>query len=844
MRLFLLVKFVHCSNFNNPKSYSMKKVIQIMLRNFGLISILLLLSSQAVLAQSGSLKGIVNDDVGNPVPGVNVIIEGTSLGTTTDISGNYFLRNIPLGNQIIKISYVGFKTITTSVTIVERETLEKSFSLKEDAYSLQEVEVTASKRSERIQDVAITISAITAKGIEEMGINDANDYLTTIPGLYVSSRSPDANVVNMRGVAPMGGWAQTVGYYLGETPLPFLPATSSFDVERMEVLRGPQGTLYGEGSMGGTIKIIPTQANPYKIEAMINPEVSSTTDGGVNYNVNGMVNIPIIKDKLAIRATGNYRNDDGFINNIGTDIDNNNTFENFGGRISAKYYASDKFRISASAIFNKSESGGLFVANEDLEISTALAESGTQNYQAYSFSADYDFSFASLNVSGTYYNNESTQIQDLNTLLPTVNYILSLGGIPPRTALWTNGINNNETYSAEARLVSSGDGPFKWTTGLYYKDLDTNGTLLADTEEHLDAELISALMEAAFGIPGVTELYDEYYQINVKQVAIFGEVRYDITPKLNVLAGLRFMNEKRHFENITGGMFPILISGLPPELRINEGEENVINPKFVISYKALDNILIYANASRGFRSGGQNLYTFLYPGSSESYDSETLWNYELGVKSTLLEGKLIANAAFYYNDWKDMQVITRSISDLNLTENVGKAHTAGIDAEISWLPIKGLLLNATANYAVAEIDTEIKTPAGIDPDTGEELFTIVPSGTQLQNIPKFSFNLAAQYKFEFSENTSLTPRAEYNYKGKNVDYYVNMLDPIDIPSYGLTNLRLTFQHKSLGAYVFANNVTNEKVLNGFYAKDPNPNIGNLYKVGRPRTIGLGLRYYF
>ena len=351
-------------------------------------------------------------------------------------------------------------------------------------------------------------------------------------------------------------------------------------------------------------------------------------------------------------------------------------------------------------------------------------------------------------------------------------------------------------------------------------------------------------MEFGFGIPGVTELYDDQFGYEIKQIALFGEVSYDITSKLNVLAGLRLMNEERNFYSFTDGMFPILMTGLAPELREEKGNENVLNPKFVISYKPTDKVLVYANVSKGFRSGGQNLYTFLYPGSPETYNSESLWNYELGLKSALLDGKLIANAAFYYNDWTDMQVVTRSLSDLNLNENVGKAHTAGIDAEMLWMPIKGLLITAAANYAVAETDVEINTPAGVNPDTGEEVFNTIPAATQLESIPALSYNFTTQYKFDFTKEISLTPRIEYIYKGANIDYYIDMLNPIDIPAYGLTNLRLTFDYKKLNIYAFAKNVTNETVLNGYYIEHTDPAIGNLYKVGQPRTIGLGLRYHF
>jgi len=835
--------FKMCYLVDKNKHTNMKKA-QIRFGKFILILFSVLISSQVLFAQSGSVKGTIKDDNGNPMPGATISIEGTTLGSTSDISGFYSLDDIPIGNQILKISFIGFETIIKPITIAAGKTIELTFTLKEDAYSLQTVLVTAAKRSEKIQDVPQSISAISGRKIKELGITDANAYLTTLPGLQTVALNPTTTSVIIRGIQPLGGWASSVGYYIGETPVTekdLNPSLSSFDVERIEVLRGPQGTLYGEGSMGGTIKVIPNKANANQYQYKFDPELS-ITGGGLNYQLNGMVNIPVIENKLAVRATGYYRNDAGYINNVGLGIDNANTFDAKGGRFSVRYYANKKLTLSASAIFNKSETGGNFASNTDYEQTTTVKESGDDKYSIYNLNAYYNFSFANLTVTGSYFTRENNIISDLNALIPTVNYVLGLGGIEPVTSLWIDAPYNVDSYTAEARLVSSNPGPFKWTTGLFYKNFDRIDHFVADSDPHIDDQTASDLMESIFGIPGVTGLMYSNSKIKLEQIAVFGELSYAITPKLDILGGVRLFNEKRNFSTYSDGIFPVLISGLPPEEYTDKGDESVVNPKFTLTYKPGKNILTYANASRGFRSGGQNVYYFLYPGASSSYNSESLWNYELGFKTSFMNEKLIFNAAYFYNDWTDMQIVTRNISDLKLTENVGKAHTTGVDLEITWVPVNGLMFSMNGNYTQAETDVAVQVPAGIDPETGDELFTEVPEGTQLPSIPKTSLNLAGQYKFSISKSTYLTTRVDYNYTGEKKSHYPDLLNGIDLPSNSTINLRATLEYKWLNAYVFINNLTNERVINEMYYQDPS--LGNIYYMGRPQTIGIGFRTSF
>jgi outer membrane receptor protein involved in Fe transport len=846
---FLLIYFFDLlfkKLFGNLNLFKMKMNLHITFKKIVFILFWVFAGSQMLMAQTGSVKGTVTDELGEALPGVNIVVEGTSLGASTDDMGVFLLNNIPLGNQNLKVSFIGFEPLTKSVSIIEGKTAEVSFILKEDAFSLQEVKVTASKRIERIQEVPQSISAISGKKLEARGITDATTYIENLPGINVVQFDPTKISITIRGVAPLGGSATTVGYYLGEAPISSwtAPATSSFDVERIEVLRGPQGTLYGEGSMGGTVKIIPNKANLTNYQFKFDPQFSSTR-GGFSQQYNAMANIPIIKNKLAFRATGYYQNDDGYFDNLGTNTDKANTFDKYGGRFSLRYLASDKLFFTASAIYNKIETGGLFASNDDYEQNSTIAEPMTDKYSVYSLTANYVFSFANLTVTGTYFNQDWKQYMDLAAMAPVLNGVLEMFGLPARNTLFMDrGAEINST-TAEARLVSSTPGPLKWTVGTFYKKFKSDSYFEAGSDPEVTQEEIDMMTGVILGTPPGT-IKGSMYQNSIEepqQIALFGEVSYDIGSKLNILGGLRVFNETNSFTSISDGLFSVLTTGKMPATLTQESDETVVNPKVTLTYKPTKNILTYANASRGFRRGGLNVDISMYPDVTDpSYKSESFWNYELGLKSGTTDGKLIANAAFYYNVWTDMQVITRNIANMPLTENVGQAHTTGVDLEINWLPLKGLLLTVGGNYTIAETDVDIKIPTFVDPDTGEEHFDTYEKGSSLPGIPKLSFSLAGEYKFSLSENMFLTPRVEYNYTGDKFSAIPDLINGEEIPKNNITNLRLSFDYKRLGAFVYVNNLTDERVKSDFYYNDSE--IGKVYWMGRPRTIGIGFRTSF
>ncbi len=794
------------------------------------------ISAQLIMAQTGSsVKGIIKDERGNTMPGVLVIIEGTVFKTFSTETGSYLLKNIHAGEYRIKASLDSFETVIKKITITDGKTIELFFVLKDAIFKKYSIQVTATKRSEDLQDVSQSISAITGTDLEARGITDTTTYIETLPGATTIQLDPTKTSIILRGVAPLGGSASTVGYYIGEAPVTAgwqTPSGSSFDVERIEVLRGPQGTLYGEGSMGGTVKIIPNKPNVSQLQFQFDPQLSFTSNGGLNQQYNAMVNVPIIENKLAIRTIAYYQNDEGYFYNVGLDS-YANTFEKLGGRVALRYIANDKLYFTASAIYNKGKTGGRFVSNTDYEQTSSRAEPMTDEYSVYSLTANYGFSFADLTITGTYFKQNWNEDSDMADIIPTVNGLFGMFGFSPRTAVFLNRFQESTSSTVEARLVSTTSGPFKWTAGVFYKKFKSDFYSNSDSLPTFTQPDIDFVSGYILGTPPGT-IVGTFYETSIEepeQIAVFGELSYDITPKLNLLGGLRVFNETNYLESTSDGVFSVLTTGRMPETLIQESDETIVNPKVTLTYKVSDNILTYVNAAKGFRRGGLNVSVAVFENANKAYKSETLWNYELGLKTSSDDGKLVANAAFYYNVWTDMQVTTQTLAGMELTENVGKAHTTGVDGEINWRPIEGLLLSVNGNYTVAETDIDIEAHGGM-----------IPSGTPLPLIPKLTLNMSAQYRIALSNDFSITPRIDYKYTGDRKTSVPDFVNGEELPANNVINLRFNLDYKGYKVYLFVNNLTDDRLMMNYFYNDPN--VGKVYYMGRPRTVGLNFSYSF
>lgn len=825
----------------NNKEQTMNNKLCRLIQIIGLTGVL--------LAQVGSIKGTVTDLDGNALIGSNILLKGTELGDATDDGGFYEITNVPSGSYNLTASYIGYESLTKIVTI-DGNVSTINFSLSLSSLGLPAISVSATKREEDLQDVPQSISVQTGKNLDVRETQDLRDYVGSIPGVNLISTNPSLNDVIIRGVAPLAGWAPTVGYYMDETPISvayrFYPL-QSFDIERVEVLRGPQGTLYGEGSMGGTIRVITAKPSLGGFQSKINSTFSTTENGGQNKSVKAMVNFPLLKNKLGIRVVGYTQENDGWINNKGKNYNPRtgkeesgekvNNYKTSGGRIQIHYLPTKNLDILASFSTGKNDAGSYFRANKNLEQNTGSRQVSNDEYLLSNITLNYLTPWANLTLSGSSYKRTMGRVVDYGFTLPFLDQIFGQFGFPPFSASWTVEDDIYEILTGEARLVSNSEGPLQWTVGAFFKKYKRKWDFNGDSKEHIPPEVIAGLGQV-FGV-NISDVYRIDDSTGTAQTAFFGEASYKISSNLNITAGLRIFKEDRFAKSWNGGLFPLLLTNVP-EMSIDLTEKaSVVNHKFTLTYRASHNLLTYATIAGGYRSGGENTFYEFFPGVAVSYDPEKLMNQELGIKSSWLNNRLIANGSFYYNKWTDMQVESRAFQLLEAYENVGKAHASGVDGEVIWLAAKGLEVSIGGNWTDAETDVELKLPMGDD-----EHYETIPKGTQIPRVPETSFNFATQYAFPLNKKVNIIGRADYSHIGSS---YNTLLDPATgeaelNPGYNNLNLRIAMKSGLWEVAGFIHNATDERTLQKFHHEDGD--IGKIYAIGPPKTIGVSLKLNF
>ncbi len=659
--------------------------------------------------------------------------------------------------------------------------------------SLEEIVVTATRRSVNVQDLAMSVRALSYRQLQEIGADDFADYVNLVPGLNYSERGPGESRIIIRGVASNTG-VSTVGLYLDELPVQDQgrnPDSKLFDVERIEVLRGPQGTLYGEGAMGGAIRIITNKADPSGFDAAADVSLYGVKGGGTSYALNGMVNIPLVENKLAVRVVGLYRDEAGYVDNVMLDQEDVNTNETTGARVTARLLATEDLTVTALFNYNKVETGGLFGIDpelDDLQQARVLEEPLDDSYNQYGLTIEYAFPWADLTSATSYFTRD-------------VAFVRNAGGFA-----YVDVAADDEIFAQEVRLVSSTESRFQWIAGLFYKESRYKQT----------AFFIDPTFPEFLGGPVLVE--DESSS-KTEQMAVFGEVSYRLTDKLEATAGLRLFREKLSGRTITSGI-PLIFPNGPEDIS-NKGDNDVVTPKFALSYDVSDDVLAYAIISKGYRQGGFNPPAELTGGAPETFEPDYTWNYELGAKTSWLDNRLVINAAIYYIDWKNLQVIPAfNPFQLRYVDNVGAAHSTGGELEIIARPLQGFEISASGNLTYAEID--------VDTELG-------PEGSRLPRVPRHTFAVSASYEWPLTDNLNGTIRGSIQEVGKSYSQLDN--DPVSLaPSYQTGDLRMGVEADNWSAHLYVKNIWDERGIT-----EADLLASGLYTIIQPRVIGLNLR---
>jgi outer membrane receptor protein involved in Fe transport len=719
--------------------------------------------------------------------------------------------------------------------------------------------VTATKRSTTVQNTPIAITALTDKSLQNIGATSIADIVRQVPGFNLIESDSGRTRISIRGIQTAG--ESTVGLYYGETPLTGPAGTSSdpsgatpnlnlFDVERVEVLRGPQGTLYGAGSMGGTLRVIFKEPNLTKYEGATEFQAESTKDGGFGYFAKGAVNVPLVSDMLAARLVLYRQQSAGYVDDIVLHTKNQNRAVLQGGRFLVEFKPSDRLQFNAMALLQTQDIDGSsqWKAADGPYISESrIAQPWHDKLQLYSLTSKWDIGFATLTLDNSYYkwnvvstNDNSdnyASVAATNRYCPlfistttstttstcnaaqTAQYQAYAAGIQPAGAYQPRFVQN---YTNELRLSSNGSGPFTYTLGVFREDRN----------DRVDTLVFPAV--AATGLPRepVQDLGSRYIVDSVQQTAEYGEISYKLWDNLTGTFGLRHY----HYNKDVGGAYLgyNYFNGQVPRdfVSVSANADGFVK-KFNLNYHITQNVMTYATAAQGFRPGGANNIPGL-PISNSTYKPDSLWNYELGVKTQLFDHHATFNVAVYRIDWTDLQTsVQATYGNFSFIDNIGKARIEGVEAEASATPVRGFTLNGSFNYLNPRLTADQVSSEATAPGK---------KGDILPLIPRMTASAGAEYDWDAFAGLKGLLRVDYTYTGKmttqlrptNVNYRT-------LGMFSIVNARFGFQNDGFGIFLYANNVFNEVGLTTISSAAGTPD----YDVStRPRTIGINMRKSF
>jgi len=665
---------------------------------------------------------------------------------------------------------------------------------------LQEVIVTAQKRSERLQDVPISISVLGGKELDSSRFEGMTEALSAVPGVAVTPAFQGGGTqVTVRGVSaagPLFGGASPIGYYLDSVPFGLIhtsiaPDESAYDLQRVEVLRGPQGTLYGASAENGLVRVLTNDANLNDFELKVRTSASGTDGGGANYRGDMAINVPLIEGKLAARAVVGYENLSGWIDTPVKDRTNDAQLRNYRLKINAQ--PTDDLSIGLSAWKSRDDYGAPSTGRRDESNTSIIGQPMSTGFDAYSLKVGYQFPWFSISSATSYLDYTNRGYLDL---APLVN-------IP--FALYT-GLASN-VFSQEVNLTSRNDAGWRWAVGGIYRRV-TDVTIQQD-------------------YPAPNPYND--HQLS-KSDAVFGELtKLLLDGRLELTGGLR------HFHDDASDNTEVFTPGAPPVIK--NATFDATTPRVVLTWHSSERATFYASFSEGFRSG--ILQGPPVPASFPPTQPDKLKNYEVGAKGNLLDGRLSYESAVYYMDWVGVQQQLTLIGVNNIpfsaVVNGKSASGMGVDFSLAAHPIDALTLRASVSWNNLEMDSQVISGGAI----------LYDKGSRLDFSPEYTGSVSADYAFPLGSGGvkgKLSISAAYTsvqtdrlLVGDSVN--VGTGDPMWV---GRTSLAFDFPNRLSGT-LYIDNFTNDR---GSPIASPYAVSGDWDVRLRPRTVGAQLEYRF
>lgn len=749
---------------------------------------------------------------------------------------------------------------------------EVAFAADEDT-GLAEIVVTAQKYASTIQNTPFSISALSGEQLAAAGISSVEDLTREVPGLSMRSAGPGQTEYEARGLASNGGAAPTVGFYLDEVPLS-PPAAAQvgkvvidpnlYDISRIELLRGPQGTLYGSGSMGGTVRVVTNQPELKNFGASFQGNVSYTDGGGANGSGSFMLNIPL-GEKLALRLVGTDTYRSGWIDRIVLNpfpadsavrgnvlaapvqsiSTNVNTERLVGGRAGLLFQPIDDLTITATSLYQRMKMGGYdefdqppgaaYMAHYE---AFSIPEPISDVVHISSLTVVANLGFADLTSATAYWDREEDQTQDASESFSFIT------GLPDYVSVPYEEIDQSRQFSQELRLTSKGgqDNPLRWTVGAFFSDLHSNWIEFGENKAF--AALSSPPSDNPDGI-----LFNGDNKYHIQQDALFADGSYDFTHTLTFSSGLRWYRyASSQFDYLYlgdkayGYYAPSLLGPAVPPGTV--ASDRGFNPRFNLSYRPNADLTTYASASKGFRPGGANQVVASFCGAAPaSYGPDSVWNYELGEKAKLFDNWLTINSDIYYIKWLGVQQTLFLACGYQYGANAGDGRSYGPELEVNAKLSPEWTVSLNGTYT----DAKINHPSALFAKQIAGVYSSCPTVTNcsgpILNVPKETASLSINYSTKIFGNYQLTARLSDSYVGSSTDAAYTY---VTLPSYNLMQARLGLFSDRWSAHLFVTNLTNKAAEVTANNTSFQVNIPGLVRIAtvQPRTIGTEFDYRF
>ena len=705
--------------------------------------------------------------------------------------------------------------------------------------------VTAQKRDERLLDVPVAISAVSADTLVSQNLTSLSGFYNRVPGLqYAGERTSQ---ISIRGVTSGGQANPTVALlvddipfgsstYLGNATVPnFDPAV----LQRIEVLRGPQGTLYGAASLGGLLKYVTKTPDTKTFSGRVEVGASKVEDGGYGHSIRGAVNVPILADHVALSVSGFLNETPAWVDNISTGSlrRDTNTSKNWGGRAALLVKPFDALTLNFSAMKQRTDTigdarynarsatdltpvntndaaGPLGSALPYRTTETNLAE-GRRNHELYSVRGDWDLGFATLtSVSGW----SRSDVSDFSDVTPVFGFFL----LPAYADSQTIAIDNASSlrkFSQEVRL--SGSGPmFDWLVGGFY------------TKEHADAP--QDIFVLGNGGASIATAYASANPSSYREIAGFADLTWHATDKLDIQVGGRYADNKQTYASVATVDSAVAPIFGPSTIDVTGSKDHAFTWLFTPSYKIAQNLMVFARVATGYRPGGPNPVVMNVP---RSFGSDRVTSYELGLKGQTANRLLSYDVALFQVDWKDIQLqSTDRNTQFVFFANGSKARSRGAEVQLGLKPFVGLSIDANATYTDAALRDDLV------PSTATTSNLIGSKGDRLPSTAKFAGSLSAQYDFAVSDNLDAFVGGTLVYLGDRPGGFVNVPGAVrtEAPDYTMVDLRAGFSiDKSWQFSLFARNLFDKDGV--LILDNRNGSLGRpQVTFTQPRTVGFNI----